>query len=153
MQDQIEIRSALPVDTATLVEFNLRMATETEGKRLDSDVLTSGVNAVLDDPTHGLYLVAEVDGELVGSLMVTTEWSDWRNGVFWWIQSVYVRPEHRKRGVFRALYEEVRTRAVNSAGVCGCRLYVEKDNITAQAAYTRRGFTETNYKVFEDLLR
>jgi GNAT superfamily N-acetyltransferase len=151
MQDQVKIRAALPPDTATLVDFNLRMARETEDKRLDLEVLTSGVNAVLEDPTRGFYLVAEIAGKVVGSLMVTTEWSDWRNGAFWWIQSVYVLPELRKHGVFRALYEEARERAANSAGVCGCRLYVERDNTTAQAVYARRGLIETNYKVFEDL--
>ena len=151
MQDHMKIRLALPSDTATLVEFNLRMAEETERKRLDSEVLTSGVCAVLEDTTRGFYFVAEIDGKVVGSLMVTTEWSDWRNGTFWWIQSVYVQPELRRRGVFRALYAEVRERAVNSKGVCGCRLYVEKDNAAAQAVYGRQGFVETNYKVFEDL--
>ena len=151
MEDQLKIRAALPTDTPVLVEFNLRVAMETEGKRLDLGVLTSGVNAVLEDSTRGFYLVAEISGKVVGSLMVTTEWSDWRNGDLWWIQSVYVHPESRKQGVFKALHEETRERAVNSAGVCGCRLYVERDNTSAQAVYARRGFKETNYKLFEDL--
>ncbi len=151
MRGHIKIRLAIPSDRATLVEFNLRMAEETERKRLDSKVLTSGVQTVMEDSTHGFYLVAEMDEKVVGSLMVTTEWSDWRNGTFWWIQSVYVQPEFRRRGVFRALYAEVRERAVNTKGVCGCRLYVEKDNAAAQAVYGRQGFTETHYKVFENL--
>ena len=151
MNDKVNIRTAVREDVSTLVAFNLRMARETEDKQLDPEVLTSGVDAILGNPEHGFYLVAEVEGILAGALMVTTEWSDWRNGAFWWIQSVYVQPECRQRGVFRALYEEARERAVNSEGVCGCRLYVEKDNTTAQAVYARRGLVETNYKVFEDL--
>lgn len=151
MTNHVKIRLARLSDAATLVLFNLRMAEETEGARLNSDILTSGVQAVLEDPARGFYLVAEVDGKAVGSLMVTTEWSDWRNGVFWWIQSVYVEPELRKRGVFRALYAEVRARAVNAGGVCGCRLYVEKHNAAAQEVYGRQGFIETHYKMLEDL--
>jgi ribosomal protein S18 acetylase RimI-like enzyme len=151
MKDKVKIRTALREDVSTLVAFNLQIASETEDKQLEPEVLTSGVDAILGNPEHGFYLVAEVGGIVVGSLMVTTEWSDWRNGSFWWIQSVYVQPKFRQLGVFRALYKEARDRAVNSAGVCGCRLYVERDNTTAQAVYARRGLIETNYKVFEDL--
>jgi ribosomal protein S18 acetylase RimI-like enzyme len=151
MQDQVKIRTARREDAATLAEFNLRMARETEDKQLDSGVLASGVNAVLEDPKRGFYLVAEVDGEVAGSLMVTTEWSDWRNGPFWWIQSVYIAPRLRRRGVFRALYEEVRERARNTSRVCGCRLYVDRGNTAAQATYARLGLVETNYKLFEEL--
>jgi len=152
MHDQVKIRKALRKDAATLVDFNLRMAKETEDKQLDSGVLTSGVNAVLEDPKRGFYLVAEVDGEVSGSVMVTTEWSDWRDGAFWWIQSVYIAPRFRRRGVFRALYEEVREQARNTARVCGCRLYVERENATAQATYAQLGLAETKYKVYEELL-
>ena len=153
MQDQIEIRAALHEDASTLVAFNLRMARETEDRQLDVAVLTSGVDAVLEDAKRGFYLVAEVGGKVVGSLMVTTEWSDWRNGAIWWIQSVYVSPEFRRRGVFRSLYEEVRERARNSKRVCGCRLYVERENTSAQATYTQLGLTETKYKVFEEFFQ
>ena len=149
MQDQAKIRDAVKEDAETLVDFNLRMASETEGKALDPRVLAAGVKAVLEDPKWGFYLVAEIDGRIAGSLMVTTEWSDWRNGVFWWIQSVYVEPEYRRRGIFRALYREVEERAGRSPQVCGCRLYVERDNAAAQATYTRLGMTETHYKLFE----
>jgi len=152
MHDQVKIRKALRKDAATLVDFNLRMAKETEDKQLDSGVLISGVNAVLEDPKRGFYLVAEVDGKVSGSLMVTTEWSDWRDGAFWWVQSVYIAPRFRRHGVFRALYEEVKKQARNTAQVCGCRLYVERENATAQATYAQLGMAETNYKVYEEIL-
>ena len=135
MQGQTRIRTALREDAPKLVDFNLRMAMETEGKQLDSDTLTSGVNAVLEDPRRGFYLIAEVDGKVVGSLMVTSEWSDWRDGAFWWVQSVYVTHGFRRRGVLRALYEEARRRAKNTPRVCGFRLYVDRDNTTAQTTY------------------
>jgi len=151
MQNHITIRGAKPMDAERLIEFNLRMAQETEDKQLDSKILISGVNAILSHPKLGFYLVGEADGEVVGSLMVTTEWSDWRNGAFWWIQSVYVTPEFRRRGVFRALYEDARDRAKNEEGVCGCRLYVERDNVSALTVYTRLGLKETNYKMLEEL--
>lgn len=151
MQDQVKIRNAVREDGPKLVQFNLSIARETEDMQLDDQVLTSGINAVFDDPKRGFYLVAEVDGKAAGSLMVISEWSDWRDGAFWWIQSVYVEPEFRRNGVFRALYEEVRKRAGNTSRVCGCRLYVERDNAAAQTTYARLGFVETNYKVFEEL--
>jgi len=151
MKEQVKIRTARPGDLGTLVGFNQEMARETEGKHLDLEILASGVGAVLEDSRRGFYLVAEISGETVGSLMITTEWSDWRNGDFWWFQSVYVQPKWRKLGVFKALHEEARNRAVHASGVCGCRLYVERDNTSAQAVYARRGFQETDYKMFEDL--
>ncbi|MCF7957092.1 MAG: GNAT family N-acetyltransferase [Phycisphaerae bacterium] len=151
MKDQIIIRDAIREDAPKLVQFNLQMARETEGRQLDERVLTSGIHAVLSDPKYGFYLVAEVDGTVAGSLMVTTEWSDWRDGVFWWIQSVYVVSQCRRRGLFRALYKEVTQRAKNTAKVCGCRLYVEQDNAAAQATYTKLGLVETSYKLFEEL--
>ena len=151
MQDQVKIRPAIQEDVASLVEFNRRMAMETEGKQLAPDVLASGVKSVLQDPALGFYLVAEINGKIAGSLMVTTEWSDWRNGAFWWIQSVYVVPESRRRGIFRALYVEARERARKSTQVRGFRLYVERDNATAQATYAKMGMTETQYRLFEEL--
>jgi len=150
MRDKISIRDATGQDIARLVQFNMAMAIETEEMQLDEGVLTSGMKAVLDDPGRGFYLVAEVDGRVVGSLMVTTEWSDWRNADFWWVQSVYVAPEYRWRGIFRALYEEVRNRAKKSDRVCGCRLYVERENAKAKATYVQLGFEETHYKMFEE---
>ena len=151
MTDHVKIRDALRSDVKTLIEFNLKMAWETEGKQLDADVLTAGINAAFNNPVHGFYLVAEADGTVAGSLLVTTEWSDWRNGVFWWIQSVYVLPDFRRKGVYRALYREVRERAGQSLQVCGCRLYVERSNHAAQATYNRLGMRDTGYRVFEEL--
>lgn len=151
MQDQVKIRDAVREDGPKLVQFSLSMALETEDKQLDEQVLTGGVNSMFTDPKHGFYMVAEVDGEVVGSLMVTYEWSDWRDGVFWWIQSVYIEPGFRRRGVFRKLYGEARNRAINTPHVCGCRLYVEQDNAGAQATYVQLGFAETHYKVYEEI--
>ena len=151
MQDKIKIRDAVREDVPILVRFNLQMAMETEDKQLDEQVLTCGMNSVFDDPNRGFYLVAEVGGKVAGSLLVTTEWSDWRDGDYWWIQSVYVDHEFRRNGIFRAMYAEAKQRAENMPQVCGCRLYVERDNTAAQATYAQLGFVETNYKVFEEL--
>jgi len=149
----IVIRQAEERDLPHLVRFNLEMALETEGKKLDVAVLGAGVRGIFEDATRGFYLVAEIDGVVIGSLMVTKEWSDWRNGDFWWIQSVYVLPEFRRQGVFRELYEEARGRAKNDEGVCGCRLYVETDNQSARQVYLKHGFVETGYLLFEDVFR
>ncbi len=151
MQKLMKIRAARPEDVAVLVEFNLRMALETEGKLLDRQILTAGVGSVIEDPGLGFYLVAEWAGQIAGALMVTTEWSDWRNGVFWWVQSVYVAPEYRRRGIFRSLYEEVRDRARSTPRICGCRLYVHQDNAAALATYVRLGMQETHYRLLEEL--
>ncbi len=149
---EIRIREARGKDVSVLADFNRRMAMETEGLELDPAVLFSGVQAVFTDPGRGFYLVAEIAGEIAGCLMVTREWSDWRNGEFWWIQSVYVKKDFRRCGVFRALYQTVRKRAEEVSRVCGCRLYVERENYAAQAVYARMGLVETSYKVFEELL-
>ncbi len=151
MSKPVIVRPAVMEDADTMVRFNLRMALETEDKQLDPAVLASGVEAVLRDPALGFYRIADVEGKAVGSLLVTFEWSDWRNGMFWWVQSVYVTPEHRRRGVFRALYEDVRKQAKSTPRVCGCRLYVEQDNAAAQATYARLGLTETKYRLLEDM--
>jgi ribosomal protein S18 acetylase RimI-like enzyme len=152
MQDDVDIRFAVPQDADALVGFNLRMAEETEGRHLEPAVLAAGVRSVLQNPKLGFYLVAEIAGKVAGALMVTTEWSDWRNGAFWWVQSVYVAPECRRRGVFRALYREVKERARKAEQVCGLRLYVERDNAAAKATYTGLGMAETKYRLFEERL-
>ncbi len=121
---KITVRPANREDATTITDFNLAMAAETEDKGLSADVLQAGVEGVFDFPERAVYRVAESEGEIVGSLMVTTEWSDWRNGILWWIQSVYVRPEFRRRGVYRALHEDVCDAAMATEGVCGVRLYV-----------------------------
>lgn len=153
MQTDVKIRPARTQDIDRLIEFNLRMASETEGRLLDREILTLGIGEILRDAARGFYLVAEIDGIVGGCLMVTTEWSDWRNGEFWWIQSVYVAPEFRRQGVFRGLYAEVGNRARNSTRVCGCRLYVDCENVQAQATYRRTGFRESNYRMFEEVFR
>ncbi len=150
-KNEINVRSAGPGDSVVLREFNMAMALETESVRLISDVVEKGVMKVLRTPELGFYLVAECSGEIAGSLLITREWSDWRNGMFWWIQSVYVRPEYRRGGVFSALYDEVSARADADPEVCGLRLYVEKDNLTAQAAYRKRNMLGVSYRFFEKL--
>ena len=148
----IETRLAVCGDAATLVGFNQAMARETESKSLSNATLREGVETVLRDPLHGFYVVADTGREIAGTLLVTYEWSDWRNGRFWWIQSVYVRPEHRRRGVYRALHEFVRDRARTVGGVVGLRLYVERDNATAQRTYAALGMNATAYRMCEEML-
>ena len=145
----ITIRPANLEDLSTLVEFNAAMALETEDLALDRERLREGVARLLADPAKGSYRVAEAGGETVGALMLTREWSDWRCGDWWWIQSVYVRPEARRRGVFRALYRSVEADAASREDVCGLRLYVERDNARAQATYLALGMRETHYRMFE----
>ena len=145
----VTIRRATPADLPTLVEFNCRLAAESEGKTLDRDVLSAGIRAALADPAKGPYFVAEDGGEIVGEMQVTTEWSDWRNGWFWWIQGVYVRADARRRGVFRALYRHVHEVAKTDPAVIGLRLYVERDNERAQQTYLSLGMEWTTYGVME----
>lgn len=145
----IRIRHAAPGDEALLAANNRAMALETEGKALDVEISLRGVAAVLADPGKGFYLLAERDGEVVGQLMVTYEWSDWRNGTFWWIQSVYVAPATRRAGVYRALYRRLLAMAREDGGVCGIRLYVDADNARAQATYAAMGMQRAHYELFE----
>ena len=153
MADSILVRPANPTDLKVLVEFNSAMALETEGKDLDPDALRAGVAAVLEDGLKGFYLVAEFRAECrgnpVGQLLVTNEWSDWRNAYFWWIQSVYVRPEHRRRGVYRALDQQVRVQAKLRGDVCGVRLYVDRRNRGAQKVYSSLGMVPSQYDMYE----
>jgi GNAT superfamily N-acetyltransferase len=150
MEQTVEIREAAPEDLEVLVRFNRAMARETEGKDLPEEVLRAGVRAGLGDPALARYFVAVAGERVVGSLMLTTEWSDWRNGTFWWIQSVFVDPEWRRRGVYRALHEGVRARARAAEGVCGIRLYVERENRSARAVYRAMGMEETSYRLCEE---
>jgi ribosomal protein S18 acetylase RimI-like enzyme len=146
------VRRAAARDREVLVEFNLAMARETEAKELSPEVLRAGVAHFIERPQYGFYVVAEDGGRVVGSLMITYEWSDWRDGLFWWIQSVYVRPADRRRGVYRRLYEHVkRLAAADDGEVRGFRLYVEKENRAAQQTYERLGMSETHYKMYEEL--
>ncbi len=145
------IRAATLADVADLVNWNLAMAWETEHKRLDPDTLRRGVAGVLEQPRRGFYLVAEHAGVAVGSLLVTFEWSDWRCGDFWWIQSVYVNPAARRGGVFGALYAAVAQRAA-AAGAVGLRLYVETENRRAQQTYEGLGMRPCHYLMYEAML-
>ena len=144
-------RLATAGDAAVLAEFNAAMALETEGKELLPDVIGAGVRSLLATPPSGFYLLAETEGQVVGSLLVTKEWSDWRNGDFWWIQSVYVRPAWRRQGVYKRLYRHVQKLAAKDPAVCGFRLYVERENKQAQSTYRTLGMKETRYLVFEEL--
>jgi GNAT superfamily N-acetyltransferase len=150
MKSEVTVRQAVADDAPAIIEFNLAMAKETEDRGLSPDILAAGVAAVFQDARRATYHVAEIDGRVVGSLMLTTEWSDWRNGTFLWIQSVYVRPGFRRRGVYRALHEAVRTLAGEMEGICGIRLYVERENVSAQEVYRTIGMRETTYRLFEE---
>ena len=148
----MEIRVAAASDAADLVNFNQAMALETESKTLSAEVLTPGVEAVFSDPTKGFYVVAEDNGSIVGGLLVTYEWSDWRNAWFWWIQSVYVNPDYRGKRIYSQLYDFVKRDAAAAGNVCGFRLYVEKENVHAQRVYEKVGMEETYYLMYEEKL-
>lgn len=150
---EFEVRAARPGDRETIVEFNCRLAEETEDVRLDRDTVAAGVAAVLADASRGRYFLACRDDRPVGQLMHTREWSDWRNGDLWWLQSVYVAPEVRRQGVFRLLYEHALAEARSEPGVVGVRLYVERHNASAQDAYRRLGMRDAGYLVMEQLFR
>ena len=150
MESDILIRPGEQRDIETLTRFNIAMARETENKRLSHDVASSGVRQMLGHPEWGFYVVAETDGFLVGSLMVTAEWSDWRDGFFWWVQSVYVEPAYRRKGIYRRLYAHVKAMAVERNDVCGFRLYVEQENTAARATYASLGMRETSYRMYEE---
>jgi ribosomal protein S18 acetylase RimI-like enzyme len=159
------VRRGRPADAATLTVFNTQMALETEAVTLRPDVIGPGVAAALADATKAIYFVAEVGGaagpgevagqdgpggRVVGQLMITHEWSDWRNGDIWWVQSVYVHPNFRRRGLFRALYDHARAEA-KAAGAVGLRLYVETNNAAAQSTYRQLGMAMTHYHVMEEM--
>lgn len=149
MGTSIRIRQATPDDVAVIAEYNVAMALETEQRELDPAVVHEGARTLLHRPELGTYWVAERAGELVGQLMLTFEWSDWRNGLFWWIQSVYVRPDCRRNGIYRALYGHVEQLARATPGICGIRLYVEQDNERAIMTYRDLGMWPSGHKVFE----
>lgn len=149
----IVVRQAGYADVDALVEFSAALARETEGRCLDRDRLRNGTLAVFNAPERGFFLVAEVlDRDrfrLAGQLMVTFEWSDWRNGVFWWVQSVYVDQAWRRQGVYRAMHAAMVAKATTDPHVCGIRLYVERNNHEAQAVYRRVGLASSAYVVYE----
>jgi GNAT superfamily N-acetyltransferase len=143
------IRQATSKDASAVVRFNLLIAEETEHRQLDSERLHKGVEAILSDPSKGVYFLAELEGKAVGQLMITYEWSDWRNGTFWWIQSVYVEKLHRGEGIFRTLYQHVYDIARGRTDVCGLRLYVERQNEPARRTYERLGMKKAGYEMYE----
>lgn len=145
----IRYREATPADVPHIVDFQIAMARETEELELDREVCTRGVGALFDDASKGRYFVAEEEGRVVASLLITYEWSDWRNGNVWWIQSVYVRPEVRRRRVYAGLYEEVRRLVEADDNLRGIRLYVDRRNTRAQEVYERCGMNGEHYLVYE----
>lgn len=158
MKASYRIRDAEPADAELLARWAQAMALETEHKQLDADTVHAGVAAALADPGKARYFIAmhdapfaggETVGIAVGTLMVTHEWSDWRNGDWWWIQSVYVSPEHRRRGVYATLYRHIEQQARATPGVIGLRLYVERDNANALRTYAALGMDDSGYRVFE----
>lgn len=146
---EIIYRDATPADAPAIIDFQLAMARETEELELDREILTRGVHAVFTDPSHGRYYVAESDGTAIASLMITYEWSDWRNGMVWWIQSVYVGPAFRRQGVYAGLYSHVRALVDAEPSIRGIRLYVDNRNAGAQSVYARLGMEGEHYRVFE----
>lgn len=145
---EISLRKATLTDAPALVFHNLSMARETENLELDSETVHKGVQAVLNTTEKGFYLLAEQEGATAGSLMITYEWSDWRNAPIWWIQSVYVRPEFRKQGIYQQMYRFIREMAAE-AGVSVIRLYVEESNHNAQAVYEKLGMHVSHYLLYE----
>jgi GNAT superfamily N-acetyltransferase len=146
--DKITIREAVREEAPAIADFQVLMAMETEGYTLRHDIITRGVTAVFEDPSKGRYFIAEEAGKPLASLLITPEWSDWRNSYVWWFQSVYVIPEARRRGIFRMMYIHVRDMA-EKEGAAGLRLYVETDNRRAQITYEAMGMDSTHYKMYE----
>ena len=136
-------------DIDAIVRFQADMAMESEGIMLDMDRLTLGVSSAINDEQKGIYLVARANGTPIGSLMLTREWSDWNNQWYWWIQSVYVMPEYRKKGVYKAMYTTLKDMAREN-GVSQIRLYADKSNVSAQHVYKRLGMHESHYLMFEE---
>ena len=147
--NQIQVRQAAFQHLETIIGFNIAMAKETEDKELDIELVRPGVEAVLTRNDLGFYLVAEHAGRPAGQLMITYEWSDWRNMFFWWIQSVYVSPEFRRQGIYRAMHLYAATEARHNGNVCGLRLYVDKNNIVAQGVYSGLRMNPTHYDMYE----
>jgi GNAT superfamily N-acetyltransferase len=145
---EISIRPATLDDLGTIIDFSARLAAESEGIDLDREVLAAGIGSALEDSSRARYFLAETAGKVAGQLMITYEWSDWRNGMFIWIQSVYVRAENRRKGVFKALYDHV-IELASSPGYCGVRLYVHDGNTSARETYLRLGMVEPGYTVLE----
>lgn len=151
MHHGFSIRKAQLQDASAIAGFNRAMALETEGRSLIPEVVQAGVLRLLETPALGFYVVAENGDKVIACLMVTNEWSDWRNGLFWWIQSVYVEAGWRRQGVYRGLYDFVRALAEADPGICGFRLYAEQENTAAHSTYSSLGMTLTGYRIYEEL--
>ena len=147
----LSIRRGTAADAIAISRFNQAMALETEGKSLIPQRVDAGVKRLIDEPSLGFYVVATDGASIVACLLVTQEWSDWRNGLFWWIQSVFVEQNWRRQGVYSSLYEYAKELAAADPQVCGFRLYVEKDNVIAQQAYAALGMGATDYLIYEEL--
>ena len=144
----IEFRRATPDDAAVIAQFSADMALESENLTLDRERVRNGVEAALCDPSKGFYILAVLDGVIVGQSMVTFEWSDWSNGMRWWVQSVYVRPDCRRRGIYRGLFDYLIALARAEGTVCAIRLYVHRENRAAQTVYRHLGFADERYLVY-----
>lgn len=146
----VTIRNATVNDLSDIVAFQLAMALETEDLALDPDTVSNGVRAVFDDPGKGVYYVAEAETKIVGSLLTTFEWSDWRNGNILWIQSVYILPDYRGKGIFRMFYGHIKSLVLHPENhLSGIRLYVEKNNLPARQVYAKLGMTNHHYETYE----
>jgi len=145
----MKVREAIKEDASAIVSFQLAMAAETEQLMLDPEIVDKGVSAVFEDPKKGRYYVTELNGEVIASLMTTFEWSDWRNGTVMWIQSVYVLPQYRRRGVYRKMYSFLQNLVYDNPDLKGIRLYVDKTNTRAQATYWELGMNAEHYQTFE----
>ena len=143
------IRNAKPKDIETIAEYNIKMALETENKYLDKEIIIAGVSSIINDSSKGMYWVMEMNKIIIGQLMVTYEWSDWRNGMMWWIQSVYVPKEQRRQGVYSKMYNNLLDIAQIDSECCGIRLYVEKDNKKARQTYEKLGMKNAGYEIME----
>ncbi len=143
------VRKATKEDIVSIVAFNQAMALETENLSLDTSVITSGVEEIFNDSSHGFYIVCEIENTVRACLLITYEWSDWRNGLFFWIQSVFVQKEYREKGLYKMMYEFIKTQVDNSNEIVGIRLYVDNDNLPAQKVYSKLGMGKSNYQLFE----
>ncbi|MBU0713619.1 GNAT family N-acetyltransferase [bacterium] len=152
MSNNITIRKALITDAPIIAGFNSAMALETEGKSLKEEKIKAGVENLFRHPEYGFYIVAEAENRVIGCLLITYEWSDWRNGLVWWIQSVYIHPDFRRQGIYRKMYAFIKNLASSKTNVCGFRLYVEKENRVAQNTYKNLGMVETVYNMYEEML-
>jgi GNAT superfamily N-acetyltransferase len=148
-KSEIEIREAESAEWQVIAGFQIKMAKETEDELLDSDIVSEGVQAVFNNPELGRYYVAEAEGHIIASLLITCEWSDWRNAFVWWLQSVYVIPAYRKMGVFRKMYRHIQQQAIQRRDVAGIRLYMVSENHTAGQVYQKMGMDGKKYRMFE----